>query len=305
MQSTSQVVLIKPAHFGFNTETEQSNAFQQQLKEKEVTIPEKAKLEFEAFAAALKAKGISVFVFEDTPNPIKPDAIFPNNWISFHHDGTVILYPMLAPNRRQERRTDILELLGETFQIERIIDLTEREKQHQFLEGTGSIVFDHTHRIAYACLSARTDKDLLLDLCAELNYGPIYFSAFDEQGLEIYHTNVMMCIGENFAVVCLESILNEQERTLVSKSLRQTGHQIIEINFEQMQHFAGNMLCLKNQQGQSILVLSATAHQALSDGQQQELRKYAQLLPLNIVTIETIGGGSARCMIAELFLDRK
>lgn len=305
MQSTSQVLLVKPAHFGFNTETEKSNAFQHQLNEKIEIIQENAVLEIEAFAAALREKRVEVFVFDDTPDPVKPDAVFPNNWISFHHDGTVILYPMQAPNRRLERRIDILESLGQKFQINRIIDLTDHEKQNKFLEGTGSVVFDHVHRIAYACLSPRTDKNLLLDLCEQLKYEAVYFSAHDEQGREIYHTNVMMCVAEGFAVVCLESICEDRQRAAVSESLIQNGHQIIEITVEQMRNFAGNMLCLKNQQGQNILVLSATAYSALYDWQIQELKKYAELLPLNIPTIETIGGGSVRCMIAEIFLEKK
>lgn len=305
MQSTSRVLLVKPAHFGFNIETEKSNAFQHQLDEKVEIIQEKAVLEFEAFAATLSAKGVEVFIFDDTPDPVKPDAVFPNNWISFHHDGTVILYSMQAPNRRFERRMDILESIEQTFNINRIIDLTDDENQSRFLEGTGSVVFDHVHRIAYACLSPRTDKSLLLNLCKQLKYEAVYFYAHDEQEREIYHTNVMMCIGPRFAVVCLESIHEERQRAWVSESLIQTGHQIIEIAMEQMRNFAGNMLCLKNQQGQNILVLSATAYGTLYDWQIEELNKYAELLPLNIPTIETIGGGSAKCMIAELFLEKK
>ncbi len=302
MQTTSQILMIKPAHFGFNIETAQSNAFQNKPDESDEMIHQKALQEFEAFAEALIAKGIEVYIFEDTSHPIKPDAIFPNNWISFHADGSLILYPMYAPNRRLERSLDIIESLGQTFQINRIIDLTDYETQNRFLEGTGSIVFDHVHQLAYACLSPRTDKDLFLKLCEQLNYRPVWFSAEDEQGQEIYHTNVMMCIGEGFAVICLDSIPDEQERTMLSNTLSNSGQQIIEITLDQMKHFAGNMLCLNNRQGENFLVLSATAYNCLSQQQKRELSLYAELLPLNISTIEKIGGGGARCMIAELFL---
>ncbi len=305
MQTTSQILMIKPAHFGFNIETAQSNAFQNKPTEREEMIHQKAIQEFEAFAEALIAKGIEVYIFEDTSHPIKPDAIFPNNWISFHADGTLIIYPMFAPNRRLERRLDLVESLKKSFHINKVLDWSECENQAKFLEGTGSVVFDHTNQIAYACLSPRTHKELVRELCKQLNYQMISFLAVDEQGQKIYHTNVMMCIGEQFAVICLESIPDEEERKMVSNTLSNSGHQIIEITLDQMKHFAGNMLCLNNQQGDIFLVLSGTAFNCLSHSQKEELNQYAELLPLDISTIEKIGGGSARCMIAELFLQKK
>ncbi|MEY3678876.1 MAG: hypothetical protein RI924_1017 [Bacteroidota bacterium] len=304
MQTTSQILLIKPAHFGFNLETAASNSFQQQTNEQAEELQQKALQEFEAFAAALQAKGLELTIFEDTADPIKPDAVFPNNWISFHPDGTVILYPMYAPNRRLERRMDIVESLKKTFQINRVLDWSAYENQSKFLEGTGSVVFDHVHQTAYACLSPRTDQALFLELCRYLNYKPVYFSAYDAAGKEIYHTNVMMCIGEQFALICLESIHDKQERALVMDALSNTGHQVIEITLEQMSQFAGNMLCLKNRQGDTFLVLSGTAHHCLSHSQKEKLSQYAELLPLNISTIEKVGGGSVRCMIAEVFLPK-
>ena len=285
----------------FNTETAASNVFQVEIKENEEVIKEKKLQEFEGFAAKLKAKGVNVFVIDDTKHPEKPDAIFPNNWISFHSDGTVILYPMLAPNRRLERRQDVIDLLKKDFEITRIIDLSKYEKENKFLEGTGSIVFDHINRIAYACLSPRTDKDVFVELCKHVDYKPVYFYSHDKTGKEIYHTNVMMAVGEHFAVVCLDTITDEKERKLVSHSLTSTGHQIIDITIEQMNNFAGNVLELRTNDNKSILVLSQSAFDSLTTIQKSELEKYSELFPLPIKTIETIGGGSARCMIAEIF----
>jgi hypothetical protein len=302
MQVTSNILLIKPANFNFNTQTESSNVFQNKIKEEQEILEKKVLVEFEQLAETLIKNGVNVSVFNDTPFPIKPDAIFPNNWVTFHADGRVVLYPMFAPNRQLERRMDIIEELKNTFLISEIIDLSENEKNNKFLEGTGSIVFDHLSRKAYACISPRTNKDLFIDLCAQLNYEPISFYSFDEKGKEIYHTNVMLCIGEKFAVVCLESVTSIEERRFLENSLISSARQIIDIDFTQMKHFAGNMLQLKSDKNKSILVLSQTAFDSLNYNQQNELNKYCKLLPLNIKTIETIGGGSARCMIAEIFL---
>lgn len=301
MQTTNNILLIRPSSFLFNTETAGSNVFQVELKEKEEVIKAKKLQEFEEFAAKLKAKGVNVFVIDDTKHPEKPDAIFPNNWISFHSDGTVILYPMFAPNRRLERRQDIIDLLKKDFEITKIIDLSKYEKENKFLEGTGSIIFDHINKIAYACLSPRTDKDVFVELCKHVDYKPVYFYSHDKSGKEIYHTNVMMCIGKHFAVVCLESITDLKEREIVSHSLTSTGHQIIDITFEQVTRFAGNVLELQTNDNKSILVMSQTAFDSITPTQKIELEKYSELFPLPIKTIETIGGGSARCMIAEIF----
>ncbi|MBP9741577.1 MAG: amidinotransferase [Chitinophagaceae bacterium] len=302
MQATNSVLLIRPSSFTFNAETAISNAFQIKLNESEEEIKQKKLAEFEAFVQTLTTKGVNVFLVDDTLLPEKPDAIFPNNWVSFHADGTVILYPMCAVNRQHERRQDIIDSLKKNFVVNNIIDLSKYEIEHKYLEGTGSIIFDHVHKIAYACLSPRTDKALFIEVCTLLNYRPIYFYAYDKNGQEIYHTNVMMCIAEKFSAICLDTITNQAEKELIVQSLTQTGHQIINISFEQMSNFAGNMLELKNKNNQSLLALSQSAFLSLTTTQKTAIEKYTELVPLTIKTIETIGGGSARCMIAEIFL---
>jgi hypothetical protein len=302
MQTTNHILLVKPHHFSFNTETAGSNAFQNVINDKQETIKQNVLTEFENFSTILRSKGIHVTVVNDTPLPQKPDAVFPNNWASFHADGTVILYPMFAPNRRHERRQDIIEGLKKDFQITHVLDLSVYEKENQFLEGTGSIVFDHEHKIAYACLSPRTDKALFLRTCEFLKYKPVYFLAHDQQGKQIYHTNVMMCVAEKFAVVCCDCITNKEEREVVIQSLKNTRHELIDITFEQMNKFAGNMLELKSDTGKGILAMSQSAYDSLTGAQKKQIEQYCELTPLPITTIETIGGGSARCMIAEVFL---
>lgn len=298
MQTTNNILLIRPANFGFNEETRASNVFQKELNDDPNTIRQKALTEFDAVAAILNSHGVNVFVFDDTLSPAKTDAVFPNNWVSFHADGTVVLYPMLSANRRLERRSDIVESLKQNFEIINIIDLSRYEKENLFLEGTGSIVFDHVNKIAYAASSPRTDRDLFIQLCKQLDYSPVTFTARDRDGSEIYHTNVMMCIGGKFAVVCLESITDDNERANVIDQLTSTGHEIVDITFDQMNCFAGNMLAIKK----DLLVMSQSAFGSLTDAQNLKLKKYCELLPLAIPTIETVGGGSVRCMIAEIFL---
>ena len=304
MQATNNILLIRPASFGFNSQTETSNTFQKQIAASETDIMEKARAEFDAVAVQLKSKGINVIVFEDHEFPAKPDAVFPNNWISFHPDGTVILYPMQSCNRRPERRKDIIDTLGKEFFISRILDLTGYEKENKFLEGTGSIVFDHIHKLAYSCLSPRTDKDLFVQICSHLHYKPVYFRATSKEGKEIYHTNVMMCMGEKFAVLCLDAITNEAEKAHVIQQVTLTGRTLISISFTQMENFAGNMLELKAPGKKSFLALSQSAMNSLTGNQKQQIEPFCEVLPLSIPTIETIGGGSARCMIAEIFLQR-
>lgn len=302
MQTTNNILLIRPSNFVFNSETAASNAFQLKVNDSEEVVKQKAFAEFEAFASTLKSKGVNVFVFDDTQLPAKPDAIFPNNWVTFHSDGTVILYPMFAHNRRHERRQDIIESLKKHFKVTNVVDLSKYEKENRFLEGTGSIVFDHDNKIAYACLSPRTDKELFIRVCDYLHYKPICFHSHDKDGKEIYHTNVMMCIGEKFAVICLDTITDKQERENVSHSLIDTGHQIVDITFEQMNNFAGNMLAIQTNDNKTILALSQSSFDSLTTNQRQEIEIFCELVPLSIKTIETIGGGSARCMIAEVFL---
>lgn len=269
------------------------------------SIADKALKEFEEFTEVLRAKDIGFFVFDDTTFPVKPDAIFPNNWITFHADGTVILYPMLALNRRIERRPDIIEALSKSFEVKKIIDLTFYEKENKFLEGTGSVVFDHQNKIAYACLSPRTHKDIFIELTYILGYKPIYFHAHDQLHRDIYHTNVMMCIGEGFTVICLECIIDEKERAMIVEVLKKSGHEIIDISLSQVGYFAGNMLCLKSKNNRNFLIMSQSAFDSLTESQRTTLEKYSELLPVNIKTIETVGGGSARCMISEINLPAK
>lgn len=298
MQTTNNILLIRPANFGFNKETSASNVFQKELNEDVESVRQNALLEFEGVAAKLRSHSVNVFVFDDTPLPAKTDAVFPNNWISFHADGTVVLYPMLSANRRLERRADIIESLRQKFEIVKVIDLTRYESEDRFLEGTGSVVFDHANKTAYAALSPRTDKGLLSQLCEAIRYLPVTFTAHDGSAAEIYHTNVMMCVGERFAVICLESITDEKERATVINQLRTSGHDLVDITLDQMNNFGGNMLAL----GDDLLVMSQRACDSLTNAQKLMLEKYCELLPLSIPTIETVGGGSARCMIAEIFL---
>lgn len=301
-QASSQIMLVRPASFGFNMETSASNAFQNQIAESSEVITEKVLNEFDRFASILRSKGIKVYVMQDQKDPIKPDAIFPNNWISMHEDGRVLLYPMCAPNRRLERTDAIVNEIKEKFQVKEIIDFSSFESENRFLEGTGSIIFDHHSKIGYACLSPRTDRELLEIVCERIGYKAISFDSVDENGKSVYHTNVMMCIGEGYAVICLETIRENDQKKKVIDSLEQSGHEIVDISIAQMRQFAGNMLALQNEEGQHFLGMSLSAFESLNPQQKSKLEKYTELLPLPIPTIETIGGGSARCMMAEIFL---
>lgn len=304
MQSTDNILLIRPANFSYNTETSSSNVFQKKLTLDKTKIMNEVSAEFTAFVVKLNEKGINCFIIDDTENPIKPDAIFPNNWVSFHEDGKVIIYPMLAENRRLEKRLEIIEELKKNFNIKQIIDLSFYENENKFLEGTGSVVFDHLNKTAYASLSPRTDEFVFKKLCDIIDYKPITFHSFDADGKEIYHTNVMMSIFDEFAVVCLESIINKNERELIINSIEKSGKNIIDINFKQMYSFAGNMLQLKNSKGERFIVMSYSAYDLLSQSQKNRLEGYTEVIPLYINTIETIGGGSVRCMIAEIFSEK-
>jgi hypothetical protein len=303
MQSTTTVFVVRPARFSFNAETAASNHFQHHLQGLDAaTIQAQAFREFDELVATLRAKEVRVLVFEDTPAPTKPDAVFPNNWLTLHPDGRVLLYPMCAPNRRLERRPDILAALGQQFTVTEVVDLSHHEQENRFLEGTGSILFDHEHRVAYAALSPRTDATLFREVATQLGYRPVAFRAYDAQGYAIYHTNVMLCIGSGFAVVCLESITDAAERAAVVGSFIVSGHEIVAISLEQVARFAGNLLALQTSAGTTLLAMSQSAFDALTEPQRQTLEKYVELLPLPIPTIETIGGGSVRCMLAEVFL---
>jgi len=300
-QSTSHILMIRPVNFGFNEQTAGSNAFQ--IRDaKDDDANRKAQTEFDGMVNALCGDGVDVTVIDDTPEPYTPDSIFPNNWVSFHADGEVYLYPMQAENRRLERREDIIAKLEDRFSVKHVIDLSRFEQENKFLEGTGSMVPDRENKIAYACISPRTDRDVLDLFCEHAGYRPVTFDAVDEKGQAIYHTNVLMCVGTGFAVICLDSIPNPDEKLVVKESLSLTKKEIIDISFGQMKHFAGNMLEVKNSAGDTLIVMSQSAFDALLDEQKQILKKYGKLVHADIGTIETLGGGSARCMMAEVHL---
>ncbi len=306
-QSTNHVMMIRPIKFVGNVQTQASNAFQQQeIAASAESVQAKALQEFDRLVDVLRNAGINVRVIQDTPEPHTPDSIFPNNWVSFHGDGTVVLYPMLAENRRHERRMDVLEQYSQYgFQINRVVDLSHFEQQNKFLEGTGSMVLDRIGRIAYACMSPRTDVEVLGEFTRQLNYELVCFDATDANGVPIYHTNVLMCVGSRFVVICAE-VIAKNMRTAVLESLRQSGREIIEITELQMQAFAGNMLELTNSAGDLKLALSQSAFDALSIAQRARLQLLTgELLVAPISTVEQYGGGSVRCMLAEIFLPRK
>ncbi|MES2733466.1 MAG: arginine deiminase-related protein [Bacteroidota bacterium] len=304
---TSHILMIRPVRFGFNEQTAESNAFQNQEAAAQLreTAQQCALKEFDQMVNHLRTFGVDVIVVEDTPEPHTPDSIFPNNWISFHQDGTVCLYPMQAENRRLERSLQVFDDLKERFDIENVIDFTNYELKGQFLEGTGSMVLDRENKIAYACISPRTHEEVILDFATQMVYQMVPFHATDNNGKEIYHTNVVMSVGDLFAVICLESIKDEKERYLVRNVLEMSGKEVIDITMEQLNCFAGNMLQIVNQQQESLLVMSNQAYQSLTLKQISSLEKYGGLVACDLHTIETNGGGSARCMMAEVFLPLK
>jgi hypothetical protein len=306
-QTAADVLMIRPVAFASNPQTQASNRFQQRDADVAGASAQAAALkEFDALAGALERAGVAVHTFDDTPDPHTPDAIFPNNWVSFHADGSVVLYPMMAENRRLERRLDVLEALGSRhgFRTARVIDLTHHEGTGRFLEGTGSLVLDRVHRVAYACVSPRTDLDVLGDFAQQLDYDVVAFEAFDAGGAPIYHTNVVMSVGERFAAVC-SSCIREDERAAVLNTLRSTDHAILDLTLEQMSAFAGNMLELRSRSG-SVVAMSSRALEALRGEQRQLLESNAgRIVAVPIPTIETLGGGSVRCMLAEIHLPRK
>jgi hypothetical protein len=302
VQAPAAVLMVRPANFGFNTATAPSNAFQQRSDAPVEQVHAQALAEFDAMLQQLRSEHIEVHVVSDTPHPITPDAIFPNNWVSFHPDGRVILYPMMAPNRRWERRPDILEQLRAHFQIVAVDDLSEAESRGKFLEGTGSLVFDYVNHRVYALRSPRTHEDLVHLVAAKLHMAPVIFDAWDERGQPIYHTNVLMCVGTCFAVICLDAIPGDRDQETLLSAFADTGHKVIAISFRQMAAFAGNMMEVVNARGEHLVLLSRTAYEALVPGQRQALQTFARLVPISIPTIEQIGGGSVRCMVAGIFL---
>lgn len=307
-QITDTVLMIEPVAFGFNQQTAVNNFFQQNDSLSAESVHERALEEFRNMVEKLRKFGINVIVIKDTNQPHKPDSIFPNNWISFHSDGKVILYPMYAKNRRFERREDILDSIEqEGFIINEIIDYSKAEEENIFLEGTGSMVLDRSNQIAYAAISERTDEELFIEFCEDLEFSPIVFHSTqvkEDKRYPVYHTNVMMSVTEDFAIICKDSIQNIKERKLVLDFLHTTKKEVISISEEQMNLFLGNSLQLENDKKDKFLVMSNTAYQSLDAGQINVINKYTQILVFNIPTIEKYGGGSVRCMLAEIFLPK-
>ncbi len=301
-QLTSTILMIRPANFGFNPETADNNTFQKNDTSLTInTIKEKAVQEFDAFVEKLTNQGIEVKVVHDTAMPVKTDAVFPNNWISFHEDGLLITYPMFSPNRRLERREDIIESFSREYNFKNHVRLEKWESTPQFLEGTGSIIIDRVNQIAYASLSIRTDEKLFEDYCQFMKYKKAVFHSVDVEGVPIYHTNVMMALGEDFVVICLDSIPDQKEQEQLKELFKETNKKIISITLDQMAHFAGNMLQLKNKEEETFLIMSTQAFKSLTAKQIQEIESYTNILHSDLTIIETYGGGSARCMIAEVF----
>lgn len=302
-QTTSTILMVRPANFGFNEQTAESNAFQKSdISINKLEISKKALEEFDLFVDKLKNAGVNVIIAEDSKLPVKPDAIFPNNWITFHNDGTIITYPMYAPVRRLERNEEIIERITKQFEIKKRQHLEHFEDASRYLEGTGSMILDRANNIVYACLSPRTDELLLDKFCELTGFQKKVFHAVDEKGQDIYHTNVMMALGETFVIICLETIRDESERKDLLKCFAETGKEVIKISIKQVHAFAGNMLQLRNNKNETLLVMSEQAYHSLEPGQIAAINRHTKILYSPINTIETFGGGSTRCMMAEVFL---
>jgi len=308
-QTTNTILMIRPANFRMNEQTAVNNYYQQELSGMlPASVNTKAQEEFDAFVEKLEAVGVAVVVVEDTKEPNTPDALFPNNWISFHENGDVAIYPMFAENRRLERREDVLEVLEEKgFSIENVIDYSEAEEEEIFLEGTGSMILDRQNRKAYCALSPRADEELFIEFCEDFEFTPVIFEAnqtVDGQREAIYHTNVMMCVAETFAVVCLDSIDDKKEKKNLLKHLKSDKKEVIAISEEQVTQFAGNMLQVRGNNDERYLVMSTSAYESLTNQQLKNLEKHTKIVHSSLQTIETCGGGSARCMMAEVFLPK-
>lgn len=303
---SSNILMIRPAKFAFNAQTAGNNAFQKENQSlSQLEIQKRALSEFDGMADILRKAGVNVLVFQDTPEPHTPDSIFPNNWVSFHSDGSYILYPMYAENRRLERNPQVLEFIKNNgFKMNNLIDYTAYELKGKILEGTGSLILDRDNLVAYACRSPRTNLDLLNQWGQEQGYKVVAFDSVDENGHQIYHTNVMMCLGDGFAILVEDSIKQMAELQSVQHQLIESGREIIKLSYEQMNHFAGNMLQVRNNKAENILVLSQQAYNALSIDQVRAIEKYSRIVYAAINEIEQNGGGSARCMMAEIFLPK-
>jgi len=305
-QSATCVYMIRPVRFCYNPQTAVDNVFQIVPKEKDEEIQAKALKEFDDYVETLRSKGIEVIVFEDTKEPHTPDSIFPNDWCSYHEDGTYAIYPMFAENRRLERREDLIEDLQKkyNFKITRKVDLTEYEKQGKFLEGAGVLVFDYPNKVVYCSVSNRAQKDMIELAASELGYKAVTFKAVDHKGADLYHTTVVMALGEKYCLICEDSVCDPKEKEVLWKTLEETGHEIIPITFEQMYAYAGNALEFMNSKGEKFLSMSRRANNSLTTEQKQKIAKYAELLSIPLEVIEDNGGGSARCMIGDLRLPK-
>lgn len=308
-QITNTILMIRPVAFRMNEQTAINNYFQEEIELKNAEVNEKAQQEFDAFVEKLRAVGVNVIVEDDKKELDTPDSIFPNNWVSFHENGDIALYPLFAENRRKERRGDVIERIEkEGFEIKNVIDYTEAENEGVYLESTGSLILDRVNQKAYCALSPRADEQLLIEFCEDFEFTPVIFTAnqtVDGKRVPIYHTNVMMCLGENFSVICLDTIDDAKEKKNVVKHLKDDGKEIIAISEAQMHDFAGNMLQVRGADDKKYLVMSAAAHKSLTQEQISAIKKHCEILSADLTTIETCGGGSARCMMAEIFLPKK
>ena len=309
-QITSDLIMIRPKHFNYNVETAKDNYVQKkEINISTTTIQKKVRDEFNSLVEIIKKEKIKINIFEDKKNIKTTDSVFPNNWISFHEDGKIIIYPMFSENRRKEKRKDIIDTLkNKGYKINEIIDLSKYENENKFLEGTGSMILDRENRICYAAISSRTSIDLLKYFCKKINYKLISFKAyqtFKKNRELIYHTNVMMCIAKQYAIVCLDSIDNKDEKISLKNSIIKTNKKIIEITENQCQNFVGNMLQVKNIKNEKYLIMSSRAYKSLTNDQIKKLKTYNKLLHSELDLIEKLGGGGARCMIAENFLQKK
>ncbi|MCO6164255.1 citrulline utilization hydrolase CtlX [Flavobacterium sp. NRK F7] len=308
-QTTNTILMIRPVAFRMNEQTAVNNYYQKVLDDLlPATVNAKAQAEFDAYVEKLRAVGIQVIVVDDTLNPDTPDSIFPNNWVSFHETGDVVLYPMFAENRRLERREDILDIIEDNgFVINEIMDYTEAEEDGYYLEGTGSIVLDRANQIAYCALSPRADEELFIEFCEDFEYDPVIFEAFQTVNGErkhIYHTNVIMCVAETFAVICADCIDDKAERKMVLSKLKESGKEVIVISEEQVNNFAGNMLQVRGTNDERFLIMSNAAYESLTPSQIEKIEKHCKIVHASLDIIEACGGGSARCMMAEVFLPK-
>lgn len=299
MQTASKILMIRPVHFAFNEQTAKNNYFQKNISV--ANLNERALQEFDDFVNTLRSNKIEVVVVQDTIDPHTPDSIYPNNWFSTHSTGELILYPMFAENRRLERKPHVLDTIAKHFNAHKVIDLTEWENKNRFLEGTGSMILDHNNRVAYACRSERTDDIVFEEFYTKMNFEPEIFNAYDKVNRNIYHTNIMLSIGQKHAVICAESITDEGRRVQIINRLKGSNRDVIEISYEQMQNFCANIIEVRNSENKSFLIMSEKAEKSFTEEQKDILERNCKIISTPLTSIEQAGGGSARCMIAEIF----